>query len=215
MRRTLLLFLVGLGLFATMTAMPANAASFEWKDPSGDAHFFVNSALPPVPTPNEPSLDVTIVKMEVVKDALVWTAAINKIGATNPPGSTGVGYQFALKYAAAAGTIQVYDDVLIGKATEFRAAAVGASTGTVACGKCVGIIDRKNSKVVLTTPLSSLYSALRSADKAAPPFKPGAKLTGLAFSTRRLYSVGQPGAYGSQPFTSDTSAPVGDAGFTF
>jgi len=207
MRKFFLPVLVALGLFAT--ALPASAAPFQWNDAQGDAGFGG------LPAPTEPSLDVTNVRMEVVKGNLVWTASIAKLAASNPPGSTGVGYQFALKYAGASGTVQIYDDALIGRATEFRTAATGASTAVTPCGKCVGVIDRKSSKIVLTTPLTSLYSALRSADKSAPPFKPGAKITGLGFITRRLYSVGQPGLYGSYGVTADTSAPADDAGFTF
>ena len=215
MRKILLVVVVALGLFAS--ALPAQAAALEWKDTENDAHWVLSVAAGvavTVPTPTEQALDITKVRVEVQGDQIVWTSDLKKLGAANPSTATGMLFRFNFSYGADASfSLSVIDDLGYGKATEFRGGTLG-STNPLVCGRCIGTIDRKNSKVVIKTPISSLSNAIRTVDKTYKALGPGSKLEKVKFTSARTYGVMVPGAAGGYfNFPSDDAAPAGGAPF--
>jgi hypothetical protein len=210
MRKFFLPVLVALGLFAT--ALPANAAGLQWTDPTGDGQLLLDSALPAVPVPNEPSLDVTKATIERKGDNIVWTVNIDKLAATNPAGSTGIEFEIDFTYGAGEYQLQVIDDIFWGKATEFRGGTLGAADPTP-CGKCVAVIDRKASKVTWTTPVSSLSRAIKTADPAAKALAPGAKFEKLDVTSHRTYTIGDPNVTGALRITPTADEATTDKTF--
>lgn len=204
MRKILLVVLVALGLFAS--AMPAQAAALEFKDPDGDA------GLGGAPIPSE-SLDVLKVKIETQGDVIVWTADIKKLGDGPPVASTGMQFVFGYKWADTAFTVSIMDDLAYGKRTEFRGGP-NAQTAVLACSRCAGVIDRKANKVVLKTPIASLSGGMRTVDRKFPELQKGGQLTTLSVVSNRMFGAYVEGVGGGnlrQP--ADTAKPAGDAPF--
>jgi hypothetical protein len=203
-----------------LAAVPASAAPLQWSDPAGDAGFYLELEDPisvPIPTPNEPSLDVTGLRIEAKGANLVWTANVPGLAATNPSTSTGVSYTFGFSYGTADFTLAAVDDLGYGKATELRGGTLG-QTNPTPCGKCAGLIDRKAHKIVFTTPIESLSRAFRTAVPGLKTFTTGSKLEKLSFTSARTYGVGTDNpavrAAFREAFASDKSAPPTGATFT-
>ena len=176
-KRSIAMTIVILGALL-LGALPAQAASrYEWSDPKGDATYvdvFANV------TPSNPKFDITKVAMSSNEGVLTWAASVEALSAGTPRTSTGYFFRLAFTYAGANYEFFVSED---GVRAGFALIRRGWPNGDaeIPCGRCTGVIDRKQHQVIVTAPIASLG--------AATSIRAGSKLTGLSVLAQRQVGV--------------------------
>lgn len=220
MRRALLLTVVAAAL--ALGAQPAAAGLLEWKDPEGDAQLIVtvgDSRVATqdvnVPIPSEPALDITSASIKTTGDKTVWTANIKKLSSAAPTGTTGQKYIFYFSYGEASYNLAVIDDAGYGKRTELRGGPTG-QTNPTPCGQCIGVLDVKASRLVITTPTAALSRAFKAVDPTAKAIAPGAKLEKISVTSGRTHGAYASGVGGGHfQHTADKAVAPAPGTFTF
>jgi len=178
MRKILLTFTI-LGA-VLLGAFPARAASYEFKDPEGDA---TGVGVADGVTPSDDQFDLTKVALSTEKGTFVYAASVKKLAAGTPSNSTGYYFRLSFDYAGGQYWFIVAEDVTGAKS--FSLSTRTTPTTTLTCKDCSGLIDRKAGKVVIKASIASLAAAMKQADATKNPLGPGAELTGFEVLAQR------------------------------
>src|SRR5687768_2708034 len=159
-----------------LVARPAQAASFSWNDPEGDAVVAVE--------PSEPTLD--LVKATVSSDGskIEWVAQLKTTAADQPPMSAGYFFVFEFTFGDATYDLRVREDVSA-KTVTLRPAKTGAQD--LPCKGCEYVLDRKAHRVTVKTPLASLAESIKVHDPEAPKFGAGSTIEAPLVNSYRSY----------------------------
>lgn len=144
-------------------------------DPSGDATELVVGT----PLPNAPALDITkgYVTFDAAKKVLTLHTKVLDLSQDPPTGATGQTVEFTFTYAGTAYTAVAEHDATQPSDGFHMEAPLRTTVG----GPLTGSFDKKTNEIRVDVP-ASFFPTL---PKKAPALATGAKLTGLAITTRR------------------------------
>lgn len=187
------------GAALVLAALPAQAGTFTWTDPAGDAtEIGVADGVP-----NDAAFDVTEVKMDSSGGKLSWSAKVPDVASGQPTLSSGYYFRFWFTHDGKDFQFIVAEDVTGAKTFSMSTVGTPSVTLTDACKNCKGEINREGKAVQIEAPLASLDAAMKLAE--AGPVA-GKDFTGLeVLAQRRMVAA---------TLTADTAAAPEGATFT-
>jgi hypothetical protein len=157
-------------------------------DVAGDARSF---EVATTPLPSEPSLDLRAgaVAWNDTAKAMTFTISVEDLADANPPGTTGVYFDFGFVYNRTSYLLQSARSDLNGTSAELE---VLADTGRQTVAPATVKFDPKANRIAVTLRNADL--AKTSGANAVKPFASGDLLSGFAITSRREEAVVVPSA---------------------